>query len=63
MESSTIKFKTIQFLMGAKYLSEKQIEDLGYVMCSNLGIEKSQENRIIVREACKIYFDLQVNVS
>lgn len=56
MEASTIKFKTIQFLNGTKYLSEKQVEDLCYVMCHNLGIEKVEANFVHVREACKIYF-------
>ena len=63
MEASTIKFKTIQFINGTKYLSEKQVEDLCYLMCHNLGIEKIEDNFVHVREACKIYFDLHVNVS
>jgi hypothetical protein len=60
MEASEIKFKTIQFVNGIKYLSEKQVEDLGYVMCQNLGIEKCEKNFAIVREACKTYFELQM---
>ena len=63
MEASTIKFKTIQFIMGTKHISEEQIEDLGYLICHNLGIEKSQENRTIVREACEIYYELQMSLS
>lgn len=63
MEASTIKFKTIQFLNGTKYLSEKQVEDLCYVMCHNLGIEKVEANFVHVREACKIYFGLQVTLT
>lgn len=62
MEESTIKFKTIQFINGIKYLSEKQVDDLGYTMCHNLGIDKCEENFLIIREACKTYFDLQNNL-
>jgi hypothetical protein len=62
MEASAIKFKTIQFINGTKYLSEKQVEDLGYIMCHNLEIEKCEENFAIVREACKTYFELQMSL-
>ena len=59
MDSSIIKFRTIQFINGIGYLYENQVEDLCYLMCHYLGIEKCEENFIIVREACKTYFDLQ----
>lgn len=62
VEPETIKFKTIQFLNGTKYLSGKQVEDLCYLMCHNLGIEKVEENFVHVREACEIYFNLQRNI-
>ena len=62
MEASVIKFKTIQFINGTKHLSEKQVEDLGYIICHNLGIEKCEENFAIVREACKTYFELQMSL-
>jgi hypothetical protein len=63
MDPSTIKFKTIQFINGTKHLSKNQVEDLCFLMCHNLGIEKVEENFAHIREACKVYFDLQINVS
>ena len=63
MNASTIKFKTIQFINGTKYLSETQVDDLCLLMCHNLGIEKCEDNFAHVREACKTYFNLQIGVS
>ena len=57
MTTETIKFKTIQIINGVKYISEKQVEDLGHIVCQNLGIEASEKNFAIVRDACKIYFE------
>lgn len=62
MEASTIKFKTIQFINGTKYLSEKQVESLCYSICHMLKIEKNKENFDYIKEACKIYFDAQNNI-
>jgi hypothetical protein len=62
MEATTIKFKTIQFINGTKYLSEKQVDDLCYAMCYYLGIDKTEENFAIVREACNIYFNLKSQI-
>lgn len=59
MEPTTIKFKTIQYLNGINYLSEKQINDLCHLICVKLDIDKSEENFLIIKEACKVYFDLQ----
>lgn len=59
MEDTIIKFKTIQFINGTKYLSEKQFEDLKYIICHNLNIDKCEENFSIIREACEIYFKSQ----
>lgn len=59
MDALIIKFKTIQFINGTKYLSEKQLEDLKYIMCHDLNIDKSEENFSIIEEAVKIYFNAQ----
>ena len=59
MESSEIKFKIIKhYLNGLKYLSSKQIEDLCYIACDDLKIEKSEENYNHIKEACRLYFTL-----
>ncbi len=63
MESSEIAFKTIQFINGTKYLSEKQVKDLGYIICHDLKIEKCEENFKIVRETCKTYFEIKVSLA
>jgi hypothetical protein len=62
MESFTIKFKTIQFLNGTKYLSEKQVEELCHLMCYDLNIEKTEENFNHIKEACRIYFTLPLTI-
>ena len=62
MDANKIKFKTIQFINGSKYLSEKQVEDLCYMMCHDLGIEKCEENFLIIRDGIKIYFELQNSI-
>lgn len=63
MESSEIKFKTIKhYLNGVKYLSEEQVEDLCYLVCNDLEIEKSEENFNHIEEACRVYFTLQLSV-
>lgn len=56
MEDTTIKFKTIQFINGLKYMSEKQVDDAKHVICFNLKIEKSEENFNIIEDAIKTYF-------
>ena len=61
--SETIKLKTIQFIMGTKYLNRDQVEQVCYIMCDKLGIEKSEDNFAHVKEACKIYFGLQASIS
>lgn len=62
MEASKIKYKTIQFINGIKYLSKNQVEDICYLVCHNLGIDKCEENFVHIRDACKIYFDIEVCV-
>lgn len=59
MEAVTIKLKTIQFINGIKYLSEKQAQEVMYTVCHNLGIEKNENNLKVVKEGIKTYFDLQ----
>lgn len=63
MEASAIKFKTIQYINGIKYLSENQVQDLCYTMCHRLNIEKSEENFNYIKEACKIYFNIQKDIN
>jgi hypothetical protein len=39
MDANTIKFKTIQFINGLKYMSEKQVDDAKHIICCDLQIE------------------------
>ena len=56
MDVNTIKFKTIQFVNGLKYMSEKQVSDAKHIICSDLQIEKTEENFNVIEDAIKIYF-------
>lgn len=62
MDPLTIKFKTIEYLNGTKYLSEQQVEALCNLMCHNLKIEKVEDNFKHIREAVDIYFGIQLFV-
>jgi len=59
MEIDTIKFKTIQFVSGTRYLLKDQVEQVKNIMCYNLKIEKTEENLKAVEEGLKIYFATQ----
>ena len=56
MDANTIKFKTIQFINGLKYMSEKQVSNAKHIICNDLQVEKSQENFKIIEEGIKTYF-------
>ena len=56
MDANTIKFKTIQFINGLKYMSEKQVSAAKHIICSDLQIEKSEENFKIIQDGIKTYF-------
>jgi hypothetical protein len=56
MDANTIKFKTIQFINGLKYMSEKQVDDAKHIICCDLRIDKSEENFKIIEEGIKTYF-------
>lgn len=56
MDANTIKFKTIQFVNGLKYMTEKQVSDAKHIICSDLQIEKSEENFNVIEDAIKTYF-------
>lgn len=56
MNANTIKFKTIQLISGLKYMSEKQVDDAKHIICSDLQIEKSEENFNIIEDGIKTYF-------
>ena len=62
MDASTIKYKTIQFINGIKYLAPKQIGDLKYIITHNLKIEKTEETDKEIEEAIKTYFEMQNSV-
>jgi len=62
MDATTIKFKTIQFINGIKYLSSNQVDDLCIVICEKNGIEKNEKNFEYIKDACTTYFDLQNNL-
>jgi len=57
MNANEIKYKTIKYINGTRYMTAKQVDDLGYIMCRNLGIEATLENRDYVREAVQVYFN------
>ena len=56
MDANTIKFKTIQFVNGLKYMSEKQVSDAKHIICSDLQIEKTEENFNVIEDGIKTYF-------
>ena len=56
MDANTIKLKTIQFINGLKYMSEKQVSDAKHIICNDLQVEKSEENFKIIEEGIKTYF-------
>jgi hypothetical protein len=62
IQASTIKLKAMQVLNGVKYLSEEQVTQLCYVVCHELGVEKTEENFKHVKDACKIHFDLSLTI-
>jgi hypothetical protein len=62
MQESRIKLKAMHLLNGVKYLSEQQVTHLCYVVCHELGVEKTEENFNHVKDACKIYFDLSLTI-
>ena len=59
MENEEIKFKTIQLINGIKYLSTDQFDDFKYYACHRLGIEKTEENFEVIKEAVELYFKTQ----
>ena len=56
MDANTIIFKTIQFINGLKYMSEKQVDDAKHIICCDLQIDKSEENFKIIEDGIKTYF-------
>jgi len=58
MDSSTIKFKTIQFINGIKHLPKSHIEIVQHHICNQLDIEKNDENFQIIVEGIQCYFDV-----
>lgn len=62
MDATTIKFKTIQFINGIKYLSTDQVDDLCIVICEKFSIEKNEKNFSHIRDACTTYFNIQNNL-
>jgi len=63
MSPDTIKFKTIQFINGTKYLLGDQVEQVKNTMCYNLKIERTEENLAIIEEAINVYFEAQNSLS
>lgn len=62
MDINTLKFKTIQYINGTSYLTQKQVDDLKHGMCYRLGIEKTDEHFNAVEEAVTAYFHAQNKV-
>lgn len=62
MDANTIKFKTIQFINGTKYLTPKQVDDLKYIITHKLKIEKTEDTDKAIEEGIKTYFDMQNSV-
>lgn len=62
MDANTIKFKTIQFINGVKYLAPKQIEDLKYIITHNLKIKKTEDTDKAIEEGVKTYFEIQNSI-
>ena len=63
MNTDTIKFYTIKFINGTKYLSKSQINDLQHIICTNLSLDKTSENFKIIEDAIEIYFKTQITLS
>lgn len=59
MKTSIIKYKTIAFINGIKYLTENQINDIIHIICNNLNIQPTDKNSNAVKEGIQIYFDIQ----
>jgi len=57
MDANTIKFKTIQFVNGTKYISNSHLDYLKHIMCHNLEIEKTEDNFKAVEDGVKTYFE------
>jgi hypothetical protein len=56
VESKNIGFYTMQMVNGVKHMSSKQVEDLKHIVCSDLKIEKTEDNFKAIEEAVKLYF-------
>lgn len=54
MNEATIKYKTIEYINGVKYMQAEQVTALCYVVCDALNIENTEENFALIREACKL---------
>ena len=57
INKNTIKFETIKYINGVKYLSPQQRLDVKYLVCSQLNIDKVESNFEIIQIAINNYFE------
>jgi hypothetical protein len=63
MEKSRIQTATFNLINGIKYLYPKQVEDIKLIVCSDLKIEKTEENFAIIQKTIETYFTAQNTLS
>lgn len=60
MTDKEIKYRVIKELNGVKYLSKQQVDNFIEYMFFILPIEENTENRKIIIEGIKMYFNLTI---
>lgn len=60
MTSNEIKFNTIKFINGVKYMTNNQIEDCKAYVRHSLKLDDTDENNNAIEEAINIYFEQPV---
>ena len=60
MTSNEIKFNTIKFINGVKYMTNNQIEDCKAYVRHSLKLDDTDENNDAIEEAINIYFEQPV---
>ena len=63
MEDNEIKYRVISEINGVKHLNDIHLENFKYYICHKLGIEKTDYNFILIKEAVELYFKLQNSIN
>jgi hypothetical protein len=62
MTDKDIKFKTIQYMNGIKYLNKQQVFQLQSYICYVYNLEQNEINFKAIQEGIDFYFGLQTEI-